>query len=80
MLVLLAERLLPDRVRPTQGSDSAREFAFSMRVRSGGAADGKSVEMAGLRHLKGVFLVEIDRGGRIVPQSRWRRSLLPGMS
>jgi di/tricarboxylate transporter len=63
-IVLLAGRLLPDRARSDDGSAGEREFAFSMRVRDGGAADGKSVEEAGLRHLKGVFLVEIDRDGR----------------
>jgi len=65
-LVFLAGRLLPDRTPSDEGSDGEREFAFSMRVRPGAAADGNSVEEAGLRHLKGVFLVEIDRVGRII--------------
>ncbi len=58
--------LLPDRGRSDEGSGGEREFAFSMRVRPGGAADGRPVEEAGLRHLKGVFLVEIDRDGKNV--------------
>ncbi len=66
-LVLLAGRLLPDRQRSDDGSGGAREFSFSMRVRPGAAAtDGRSVEEAGLRHLKGVFLVEIERAGRAI--------------
>ncbi len=65
-MVLLAERLLPDRTRSDAGSASDREFAFSMRVKPGGGADAKSVEAAGLRHLKGVFLVEIEREGRVI--------------
>ena len=65
-IVFLAGRLLPDRTRTDGEGSGEREFAFSMRVRPGAVADGRSVEEAGLRHLKGVFLVEIDRGGRVI--------------
>lgn len=65
-IVFLAGRLLPDRTRTDGEGRGEREFAFSMRVRPGAVADGRSVEEAGLRHLKGVFLVEIDRGGRVI--------------
>ncbi|MGI8657399.1 MAG: SLC13 family permease [Candidatus Limnocylindria bacterium] len=63
-IIVLAGRLLPDRSRSDAEISGAREFAFSMRVRAGGPADGTSVDEAGLRHLSGVFLVEIDREGR----------------
>jgi Trk K+ transport system NAD-binding subunit len=66
VLVLLAGRLLPDRVRQEESGTGGREFAVSMRVRARGAADGQSVEVAGLRHLSGVFLVQIDRPGRVI--------------
>ena len=65
-LVMLAGRLLPDRVRADDAGEVAREFAVSMHVRRRGPADGVSVQDAGLRHLKGVFLVEIDRAGRTI--------------
>jgi di/tricarboxylate transporter len=65
-IVFLAGRLLPDRTRSDAESGGEREFAFSMLVRPDSDADGRSVGEAGLRHLKGVFLVEIDRGGRII--------------
>ncbi len=65
-LVLLAGRLLPDRGRSDDGGVSEREFAVSMEVRRRGPADRVSVQDAGLRHLKGVFLVEIDRAGRVI--------------
>ena len=65
-MVLVAGRLLPNRVaaEPTQGD--LRHFAVAMRVRDDGPARQRTVEEAGLRHLKGVFLVEIDRGGRVL--------------
>ena len=68
VLALLAGRLLPGRSTEVAADGELREFAVSMRVLVGGAADGRTVEAAGLRHLVGVFLVEIDRdGGTIAP-------------
>ncbi|MGI8791787.1 MAG: SLC13 family permease [Acidimicrobiales bacterium] len=77
-IVFLAGRLLPDRTRSDEGSDGEREFAFSMRVRPGAGADGRSVEDAGLRHLKGVFLVQIDRSGRIIAPVAPEEALVGG--
>jgi di/tricarboxylate transporter len=67
VVVLLAGRLLPDR-GPAGGDvgDATRDFTVSMRVQPGGAIDGKTVEAGGLRHLHGVFLVEIARGDRVI--------------
>jgi di/tricarboxylate transporter len=69
VIVLLAGRLLPDRGSARGAAaegDVRRDFTVSMRVQPGGAIDGKPVESAGLRHLHGVFLVEITRGERII--------------
>ncbi|MGH2456133.1 MAG: SLC13 family permease [Candidatus Limnocylindria bacterium] len=68
-IVLLAGRMLPERgtVRGAL-TDGARSFTVSMEVTPGGQVDGRSVGDAGLRHLHGVFLVEVARGGaRIAP-------------
>jgi di/tricarboxylate transporter len=69
ILILLAPRLLPDRAdtRP-EFVAGGRDFTVSMRVVDGGALDGAPVEQAGLRSLRGVFLVEIGRSeGQIAP-------------
>lgn len=63
VLSLAAGRLLPSRGERAPQPDALRHFAVTMRVRRGGPADGRTVEEAGLRHLEGVFLVEIDRRG-----------------
>ncbi len=66
-LILITARLLPD--RSTAGSDladSGRDFTVSMRVAPGGGAEGATVSDAGLRSLRGVFLVEIERDGRSI--------------
>lgn len=66
-MVALAPRLLPDRrTARRQFSEDIREFVCSANVAPGGALDGVSVEAGGLRHLQGVFLVEIARGGEVI--------------
>jgi di/tricarboxylate transporter len=65
VIILLAGRLLPERGSVGRHSaEAARDFTVSMRVRPGGPIDGRTVEAAGLRHLQGVFLVEVTRGER----------------
>ncbi|HEX6373483.1 MAG TPA: SLC13 family permease [Longimicrobium sp.] len=67
VLIALAPRLLPDR-RPARAAlqDDLREFVIHLHVVPGGPLDGQTVEGGGLRHLQGVFLVEVDRGGESV--------------
>jgi di/tricarboxylate transporter len=56
--------VLPDRKAPTSGfEDPGRDFSVRMVVERGGPLAGQTVEEAGLRHLEGVFLVEIERDG-----------------
>lgn len=63
IVVLLAPLVLPDRRAARRELSEGREFTVSMQVEAGGPLDGKAVEAGGLRHLKGVFLVEVERGG-----------------
>lgn len=64
VLAMTASRVLPDRQPPRGGlDDPGRDFVVRMIVETGGPLDGRTVEEAGLRHLEGVFLVEIERDG-----------------
>jgi di/tricarboxylate transporter len=63
VIALLAPSVLPERQSPRRGLASARDFVVRMIVEPEGPIAGRSVEAAGLRHLEGVFLVEIERGG-----------------
>ena len=66
VLVVLTPRLLPNRGGPTDRISAFREFTVEMLVNRGGPLDGVAVEEAGLRHLTGVFLAEIERRGTCV--------------
>jgi di/tricarboxylate transporter len=66
-LLFVAPRLLVDRKAPTeQLGERRREYIASMRVEADCELVGRSIEDAGLRHLPGLFLVEIDRNGRVI--------------
>ncbi len=64
-LLLSFPRLLPDRKEKTPFAN-LREFTLEVAVAPGGPLVGKTVEEAGLRHLRRVYLVEIERDGNIV--------------
>ena len=67
LLVLIGPWLLPDRGSARDDVEgTGRDFTVTMRVTAGGPLDGRDVERAGLRHLQGVFLVEIARGSRTI--------------
>ena len=70
-MLTIGRRLLPDRRSPEQRvGDAEREYAVTLEVRSGCPLIGKSVEDAGLRSLRGLFLVEIEREGQIIAPVR----------
>jgi di/tricarboxylate transporter len=63
-LLLVAPRLLPSRSDPaSDAGERAREYTVTMVVEPDCALVGQSIERAGLRHLPGLFLFEIERDG-----------------
>ena len=68
IFILLGSKwLLPDRVPAISRYHDAREYTVEMLVEIGSKLSGKSIEEAGLRQLPGMFLIEIDRQGQIMP-------------
>lgn len=66
-LATLGRRLLPDRKDLLeQLGDSAREYLIEMEVQPGCRLINQQVEAAGLRHLPGLFLLQIARGDRLI--------------
>jgi len=66
-LVFLGRWLLPDRKPVMSDLDDARQYTVEMMVQPGSPLAGKTIEDAGLRHLPGMFLVEIERDGAVLP-------------
>lgn len=58
-------RLLPNRNEKKPFSN-LREFTLEVAVAHNGPLVGKTIQAAGLRHLKRIFLVEIERQGRVL--------------
>lgn len=67
LFMLIANRwLLKDRSPVIDQDDDARQFTVEMIVEQGGPLVGKTILDAGLRGLKGLYLVEIDRDGELL--------------
>ncbi len=65
-IVLVGHKLLPDRKEPiVQVDEHIREFVVVMKVEADYRHIGHSIELAGLRHLKGLFLFQIERKGEL---------------
>ncbi len=67
LLLLFAQRwLLPNRKPAITEVDDPREYTVEMVVEEGSPLAGKSVEKAGLRHLPGLYLMEIQRHDQLL--------------
>ncbi|CAN5251560.1 SLC13 family permease [soil metagenome] len=66
-VLLFSGKSLPMRLAPFESLKNAREYTVEMRVEPGSPLVGKTVEKAGLRHLPGLFLIEIERRDRLIP-------------
>lgn len=67
-LTLFSETLLPNRTASKEKVlKDLHEYLVETRIRPDSPLIGKTIEEAGLRHLKELFLVEIKRGDRVIP-------------
>jgi di/tricarboxylate transporter len=66
-VILAGKRLLPDRTPALSRLDDPRQYTVEMIVEETSPMVGKTIEDAGLRHLPGVYLAEIDRDGMVLP-------------
>jgi di/tricarboxylate transporter len=65
-LLTIGRKLMPDRKDLIEQLDlTRREYLVEMLVQPGCRLAGKRVSEAGLRHLPGLFLIEIERDGKI---------------
>jgi len=66
-IMLSARWLLPQRAAAAERLEDVRRYTTEMLVATESPLAGKSIEEAGLRQLPGLFLVEIERDGQIMP-------------
>ena len=75
-LLLFSRRLLPDREPAISPTDDLRQYTVEMLVEPGGPLAGQTIGQAGLRHLPGMYLMEIERDGEAIvavgPRERLR--------
>lgn len=73
-VIVTSRWLLPERIPAIKQLEDAREYSVEMMVDENSPLIGKTIEQAGLRHLPGVYLLEIERHGEVVaavsPQER----------
>jgi len=65
-IVLTQRWLLPERRPAVNKYIDAREYTVEMLVEPASPLEGLSIEKAGLRQLPGLYLIEIEREGRIL--------------
>lgn len=66
-LILFGNKLLPSRKDVMSDfSSKAREYLVEARIKSNSKIIGKTIEEAGLRNLKGLYIVEVSRGKQIL--------------
>ena len=74
--VIFSRWLLPERRPVLRRTADPREYTVEMLVEDGSSLVGQTIEQAGLRHLEGLYLMEIDRDGQVMvavsPQERLR--------
>ncbi len=68
IFLIIAHRwLLPDRKPALGDEDDPRQYTLEMVVEPGSPMSNQTIEQAGLRHLPGLYLVEINREGQVIP-------------
>jgi di/tricarboxylate transporter len=77
-LILTSRWLLPNRQPAVSPNDDPRRYTLEMLVDPVGPLVGKTIEAAGLRHLPGCYLMEIDREGAVLPAVSPREKLQGG--
>jgi di/tricarboxylate transporter len=65
-MAVFSRFLLPDRKPALAQLEDPRAYTVEMTVEPGSSLAGKSIEEAGLRHLSGMYLMEIDRNEQIL--------------
>jgi len=75
-ILVFSRRLLPERRSAMSEFEDPREYTVEMLVQPHSPLVGQTIEKAGLRHLPGIYLIEVEREGDLLvavsPRERLR--------
>lgn len=77
-VVVASPWLLPTRRAPRENLQNPREYSIEMLVETDSPLVGATIEEAGLRHLPGAFVAEIERQGTVIAAVGPTERLLAG--
>ncbi len=60
-MLLTSRLLIPERRKAVSVADDPQQYTVEMQIEPGGPLVGRSIEEAGLRHLPGLYVAEIQR-------------------
>ena len=69
-MVTTSRWLIPERRAAVSVTDDPRRYTVEVQVEEGGPLVGKSIEEAGLRHLPGLYIAEIQRDDGIIAAAK----------
>jgi di/tricarboxylate transporter len=69
-MIFFSRWLLPDRNAAISAGDDPRQYTVEVQVESGGALVGQTIEDAGLRHLPGLYIAEIQRDDGVIAAAK----------
>jgi di/tricarboxylate transporter len=77
-VTIFSHWLLPERMPALGRRGDVREYTVEMQVKPGSPLVGRTIGEAGLRQLPGMYLMEIERDGQILPAVSPRERLHDG--
>ncbi|MFK8114085.1 MAG: SLC13 family permease [Rubripirellula sp.] len=69
-MIFASRWLIPERRAAVSVSDDPRQYTVEMQVEAGGPLIGRSIEDAGLRHLPGLYIAEIQREDGVIAAAK----------
>ncbi len=76
-IFVFSKRLIPERKPAVSASDDPRQYTVEMQVDPNGPLVGRTIEQAGLRHLPGLYIAEIQRHDGVITAAKPNEILQP---
>lgn len=69
-IIVFSRWLIPERKPAVSISDDPQQYTVEMQVEADGPLVGRTIEDAGLRHLSGLYIAEIQRGDGVITAAK----------